>query len=161
MQSQQKEPSQESSAALLQQLGPCYTISLWVLPEEAPVPAPSLPSPPPFPLIPSAEQWEAAGVGDPESSPPPAGFFSPCSGILHREPAWPSWYQSPLWYQIFSQHSGASFNLYASALTIAEYWGSLLHSFIFISDCFLDSFLCFSAILISSISAFNRMFTFD
>lgn len=159
MQSQQKEPSQESSAALLQQLGPCYTISLWVLPEEAPVPAPSLPSPP-FPLIPSAEQWEAAGVGDPESSPS-AGFFSPCSGILHREPAWPSWYQSPLWYQIFSQHSGASFNLYASALTIAEYWGSLLHSFIFISDCFLDSFLCFSAILISSISAFNRMFTFD
>lgn len=124
--------------------------------QEAPVPAPS----PPPPLIPSAEQWEAAGVGDPESFPPSAGFFSPCSGILHREPAWPSWYQSPLWYQIFSQHSGASFNLYASALTIAEYWGSLLHSFIFISDCFLDSFLCFSAILISSISAFNRMFTF-
>lgn len=156
MQSQQKEPSQESSAALLQQLGPCYTISLWVVPRRLQFQHPAPPA-----LIPSAEQWEAAGVGDPESSPPPAGFFSPCSGILHREPAWPSWYQSPLWYQIFSQHSGASFNLYASALTVAEYWGSLLHSFIFISDCFLDSFLCFSAILISSISAFNRMFTFD
>lgn len=77
MQFQQKEPSQHSSAALLQQLGARYTRFLVGTAWGAPVPA----QPPQ--LLPSAEPWDAAGLGDPESPPPSAGFFSPCPGILH------------------------------------------------------------------------------
>lgn len=156
MQFQQKEPSQHSSAALLQQLGARYTVSLWALPGGLQF----QPSPPSSFLLQSPGRLLVWGI---QRAPLLLQGFSHLAQAFCIAGA-----SLALLVSITAVASNLhpaqwgcfSFNLYASALTIAQCWGSLLHPFVLISDCFLNSFLCCSAILISSISAFNRMFTF-